>query len=239
MKKVILCCVIVFQIVLCSILLRSKQNKIVFKQKEQKGYRLFGGWQDYRLADMVTDFKHHYTGTGKDYHLDKFPTSIASTYIQSTTKECDLETLDKLTKINSDTLAVVHLRIGDVLDLQGLPDVQTFLDSPTSWTNGLYYVPTLNEWKDKILKLKEIGIERVEIVASSHVNYSSYPKSSVYIDAIANLFEKHGFKTSKRLGNNPDEDFKHMASSKTFVQAKGGYSKLIGSLVKYRGNTVI
>lgn len=159
--------------------------------------------------------------------------------MRSTTKENDLKTLDKLTKVNLNSLAIVHLRIGDVLDQKGLPDIETFLDTPTSWTNGLYYVPSLNEWKAKALKLKEMGIERVEIVASAHVDYSSYPKSSAYIDAITNLFENHGLKTSKRLGNNPDEDFKHMACAKTFVKAKGGYSRLIASLVKYRGNKVI
>lgn len=65
-------------------------------------------------------------------------------------------------------------------------------------------------------------------------------KSCIYANALGLFFERElGMKATLRLGKPPDEDIVYASHAKTYVQAGGGFSKLLGDLVVEFGGEVL
>ena len=192
---------------------------------------LHTGNEGYRLGDMVT--VKRYREELEKYHLEKYPDSIASEYMRKTPEYDRIDILKKIIDNRRDTVqlpsedeAIVHLRCGDVIDLDP-HSVEEMLSRNTKYKNGIQYVYPISYYLDKIPGLLAKKIRKVTLVAGSHTKLDNYKKSCMYIYALKLLFEQHNFQVKLRLAKNPDEDFIFMSNSKYFIAAKGQFSHLV------------
>ena len=195
--------------------------------------------QAYRLGDAV---KQKSTRENVLYTPKKYKYSIAAEYMNKNTNKDYKFNIDllnnivkKRTKIRHkmyDNYINIHVRSGDVMQKK--------------YKNTRYvkYLP----YYDKIikyLKKNNINNKNVLIISGWHMKQiidgmeQLNTKSLKHINNIKKLFEKNGYNVTIRLNEDPDEDFIIMSNSKYFVQSDGGYSILIGEMVKLNGNTLI
>jgi effector-binding domain-containing protein len=195
----------------------------------------------YRLGDMIMHKNER--EKGYKYHKKNFPNSIATKYMETTTKCNDLNVLCKIitTHINkklkfpSQNTLVVHLRTGDVVDLNP-QSVEEFLNSSVEHGN---YVKCFKYYENIIKTIKEekVAIHNVIIVSGFHI-HGNHDKSLEYIQKMCDLFVENGYSVEQRINKDADEDFIFMAQSKYFVKSGGGFSKLIAALVKKNNGKV-
>ena len=140
---------------------------------------------------------------------------------------------------------VVHIRVGDVLEkvrMQRIIDrwVKTNQNNefPHFW-NPIQYIETKQYYLSKILKLKNLNVNKIIIIAGSHINLKSYKKSIYYIDLVKNLFQRNNIKVILQLGSHPDNDVCLVYNSKYFLPGKGGYSRLLKEIAEYNNKTII
>jgi len=154
-------------------------------------------------------------------------------------------------KISHNT-CVVHLRVGDILDLDYFAATfnkiqdKYYNNNPNDndeWNfdepNYYYYLYSKSYYVDKIEKLKKLGINKIIIIAGSHVDCGNYKYSTFYINKIKRLFENNGFTVELRLGSHPDSDIMLVYNSNYFIGSKGGYSKILEEIVLENDNTVL
>lgn len=229
------------------------EDNIVFHNFSEKDWWFRGG---YRLGDMVA----YQTGrdnqqTGMEYHCSQFPESIAAEYMQLTDESNNLNVLNdiinrRLTTSEEDsTIAVIHLRLGDVINWSPVT-VREFLDERQchyeSWAskgNKQSYVKPLSYY-DALSFPK--GINSILIYGSTR-HSGSLPhdhediddsKSVKYVRAVIQKLSERGYNVRAHLNGAPDKDFLTMASSRYFVPSGGGYSLLIAKIVLKRNNKV-
>ena len=111
----------------------------------------------YRLGDMFS-IKNGYNSSnnkeiGFDYHLKKFPNSIATEYMLSTKIKKNykvlLDIIEKRTNLNNlrfKNYCVIHLRIGDVID-EDPRSVDKILSVYTLFNQKYNYVKPLSYYK--------------------------------------------------------------------------------------------
>ena len=58
------------------------------------------------------------------------------------------------------------------------------------------------------------------------------------MEKIKNIASKNKIDYEFKNNNNPDIDFIYMCNSKIFIKSGGGFSNIIGKIVKYRGGIV-
>lgn len=200
---------------------------------------------------------------GMHYHCKNFPTSLACQYMHATRGTKQWDTLTRLVrKYDSEVappadMVVVHLRVGDVLDLDPCPipwgnggggkipndwSVLKFLheelSQPMMHAIEQYLLP-LSYYEQHLKKLPR-HVTRVALVGASHMDlHGQYERSSEYINALRDFFRAKGFTVTLELGNNPDRDFVFMARAAYFMQGGGGYSYLVAGAVHELGGTVI
>ena len=75
------------------------------------------------------------------------------------------------------------------------------------------------------------------IVAGSHWK-DDFPRSTEYILGVRSLFMGKGFDVQLKLGQYPDNDIMYASQARFFFQAGGGFSRLIGGLVRSMGGRV-
>lgn len=202
--------------------------------------------QSYALGDAV---KGKNTRDNVLYTPKKYKYSIAAEYMNKN-KDKDYKfnidllnnIVKKRTKIRHNLYGNyinVHLRTGDVIDI----NINDLLKKELKYKSGYNYVKPLSYYNKviKYLKKNNINNKNVLIISGSHKKLSDDMKnnSKKYIEEIKKLFEKNGYHVTTRLNEDPDEDFIIMSNSKYFVQSGGGYSRLIGKIIKYNDNTVI
>jgi hypothetical protein len=219
-------------------------------------YNLYTNVDFYRIGDIVrgmTNVKNY--NSNLDLASDtliKFPNSIASQYIRNIdpgslhemtnldrNKELYLykisiiKNLLKTYNIPRNNDVIIHLRVGDVLDHESQnPPNKKELDNyiyKNIKLDRVYekYVKQLSYYQTIIRELKKNNIDRVTIIAGSHVKCPNYKISSYYITVIKNLFEENGIHVTLRIGLHPDEDLKLVAGAKKFYGSGGGYSELL------------
>jgi GR25 family glycosyltransferase involved in LPS biosynthesis len=221
----------------------------------------------YRLGDMVWSTrlqrrkspwaKKKKLASDKNLHDIAYPFSLATAYMQCTTKGNDLDTLAHLVdrynievKPDPDDL-VVHLRIGDVLENSKFTVKQHLLKQRdtkmrlTYWPNKGRkpdYVKPMSVYQEAARKYKG-KVKNIVLVAGG-CYATDFEKSVDYVMAVKIFFESEGFRVQLRLGETPDDDFVFMARagvSKTgvinFVEGGGRFSELITKLIKHRGKT--
>ena len=202
-------------------------------------YKLYSGWEEYRLGDMIRFKYHRKEGETEKAHHKNYPNSIASEYMRQTTDENRLDILFNIIKKRpqhkppSDAL-IIHLRIGDVI----MPE-DTILDILTK-KKEYNYIKQLPEFYNIIKKINNIpNIKTIILVFGSHKENIDLKKSSLYINCIRKFFEYFGYNVKLRLGSNPDEDFIYMSSADYFSPAGGGYSDFIRKMVEMNNKNII
>jgi len=234
----------------------NRCNSVEQLNEDDSNYNLYTGVNSYRIGDLIRGMTHV-----KNYQsnldlaadtLVQFPNSIASDYIRnidtdSLHKKCNLDENKELYlhkvaiikklmnnyNIPHNESAVVHLRVGDILDLpdENPPTKQQLNEYVNSGVKkgSKYekYVKTLSYYNNLIRDLKQNNINKVTIIAGSHIECPNYYVSSYYINMIKNFFEKNGIHVTLRLGLHPDEDLKLACGSKKVYGSGGGYSELL------------
>ena len=219
-------------------------------------YELYTHADSYRIGDLVrgiTSVKNY--NSDLDLASDtliKFPNSIASDYVRN----IDPELLHKMSNLDinkdlylhkisimkkllrnynipSNNDVIVHLRVGDILDheSQTPPNKKQFDDyiNKNIKLGRTYekYVKRLSYYNNIIHQLKKNKINKITIIAGSHIKCSNYNLSSYYINIIKKLFEDNGIDVTLRLGLHPDQDLKLVVGAKKFYGSGGGYSELL------------
>lgn len=222
-------------------------------------FKLYTGWNYYRIGDMVAMYAERVDGDTEWYHCHNWPTSLACLYMKATKRENDFALLARIIRERfSDregpgpNAATVHLRVGDVLNGWGAGDksiADVLNGSPVCarvWTddnhggmNRMCYVKTLDYYRWVITQLPEsVGV--IYLVAGSHDQNIDYDaRSSEYIRRVRDFFVSKGYWVGMRLGQPPDDDLVFVAKSKYFVQGGGGYSLLLSGVNEAMGGTVL
>jgi len=133
---------------------------------------------------------------------------------------------------------VLHLRLGDVIEYSNT-NIITMLSKggdPSHHKNFASAIKSVNEYLDNIA---ESGLQKVSIRGGSHDPFM-YSKSRVYAGCLKRAIEIAGYEVSMELDSgNPDQDFYYMSFANKIVVSTGGYSRIIGNLVKERGGEII
>lgn len=243
------------------ILLSCNNCSSIEQLDDNEVYNLYTDADFYRIGDLVrgiTNVKNY--NSKLDLVSDtllKFPNSIASGYIR--TMELDslykmsnlyinkelylykISVIKKILKnynISQNSGVVVHLRVGDILDheSQSPPNKKQLYNyiNKNIKLGRIYekYVKRLSYYHNLIHELKNNNINKVTIIAGSHIKCPNYNVSSYYINIIKKLFEDNGIQVTLRLGLHPDEDLKLAVGAKKFYGSGGGYSELLELLNK-------
>lgn len=162
--------------------------------------------------------------------------------------------------------AVVHLRMGDVIDfaVESVEDLlleQHYfyrLDKTKTFEKYAGHPlevpdhPELQERWNKYVRplhfFSQVDWSRhpeVVLLGSAHMEYIGIPgkstplKSCHYAYALKTYIERFGVNVTLRLGRSPDDDLLFASQAKVFVQGGGGFSKLLAELVRMSGGSVI
>ena len=92
---------------------------------------------------------------------------------------------------------------------------------------------------ERMIKYLPARIDRAVLVAGGHRDDISYRRSSKYIRGVRDYFLSRGFRVDLRLGNVPDDDIVYVANAEYFIEGGGGFSIMLGGLVKQMGGTVL
>lgn len=212
-----------------------------YEENSEKSHHIY-----YRLGDM---FKEEGTGypsrhnkkIGFNYHVKHFPNSIATEYMLATNKSGDYDQLIKIINkrkpiIKLDNYITIHLRIGDVIE-DSDKSLDEILHKYTIFNKRNYVKPI--DYYDKIInKIKNYNIKNVILIGGFHKK-GNHQKSIDYVNYIQKYFISKGYNCSKRIDNEPDDDFLIMCNSKYFVPSGGGFSNIIKNIVNIKGGTVI
>ena len=201
-------------------------------------YDLYTNFNEYRLGDVYNrDAGKLNEKLLRDYHIKKFPKSLASEYLRNTNKKNNIKIMSNIIKNRLNNIPkydyVLHIRIGDVLeDLDYYKIINEWNNNKINNEKGnffdkIIYLRNKKYFNDKIIKLKSLNINKIYIIAGSHIKYDKYKNSSIYIDLIKNLFESNKIKCILLFKNNPDYDILLSVNANNFINSGGGFSKLI------------
>ena len=207
----------------------------------------------YRLADVVSgtiahrEYHHSWGLMSREYN-QKFPGSIAASYLDHANAPYMFDVLCKVVRMRGQHMqcnsglpnasdAVVHVRAGDVT---------TGIDKNILWKKGskpfqVGLLPPVLHVKPKayfedVVTLLPPGVQRIVIVTSSiHGGGGSRDAAWGYNRLLIRFFKAKGFSVSVRWKFSPDEDFVFMSHASIFVYGGGGFSRLVGECVKRLG----
>ena len=144
-----------------------------------------------------------------------------------------------------DTL-VVHLRVGDVTDVEAGGRAAT--SGAALFEHGTAYVKARSYYECVVAQLPPT-IHNVTILGWSHhlnggltsggeLRHKQRPKNTnEYRALVSNWFSQQGFRVSHRWEHTPDEDFIYMTHAQHFIYGGGGFSDLIGKCIHRFGGT--
>jgi GR25 family glycosyltransferase involved in LPS biosynthesis len=220
-----------------------------FYELYNKTTDLYTGWRVYRLGDMFLHKsereKDPYSqkASSKNFHLSKYPKSIASEYLRSTNDEGNYKILSNIIRkrSNRDSIPdknslIVQLRVGDVIEQDNYTNGASVSDFLNKESNSS--VKSISYYEQLLPEIKRKPINKIILVAGSHIKFPNYNKSMAYINGIKEFFEKNGFKVELRLGKNPDEDLIFISNAKWYIPSGGGFSRILIELIKRGGGTV-
>ena len=201
-------------------------------------------WEMYRLGDMFGDERHRSAKIGYRMHEAKFPESIAVEYMNkmSSNYELMLKIVNERTQNHSELIpnnhtVVIHLRTGDIIDLNDERTVDDYLKFINATRK--YYNRPLSYYDNMFIKIKKQNIEfdHVLIITGFHKQID-HKKSVLYIEKTVKHIEEMGYNVTLRLNQNPDEDFIMMCNSKYFIRSGGGFSRMTANMVRLKGGKV-
>ena len=220
-------------------------------------------WGSYRLTDAIKGYyfrvsKFHPVRKSFSYIFNlyslKFGPTLVTDYFSMTNSSKLNSTLffqilqPKFLELPYDT-AVVHLRLGDTTCLECWNNRTTYGKS------GKVYVYPRTYYEHVLRLLNRTNVTKLILTSSTYfrgtdryMKFSArtknvnetYTTSMKYVNQIDNFFMRHGYQVSHNINCGlPDEDFIFMASSKYFVPGGGGFSRLIGNMVKMNSGHVL
>ncbi len=202
-------------------------------------------WTDYRLGDMVKGVRLRTRGDGETLHFEKYPRSIASTYMRLVpVGTLDINVLARIVwgrynraskvapalseRWQNDTWAV-HVRAGDVIE-QSRWSVDEHLDAPgeglsTLSSKGIVYVRPLRHYQSLFTPTGPTDV----VIICGGCKADTFVKSGEYARKLAAWFTAHPRVRSVRirLAQNPDEDFVLMCTAAHYIPSGGGFSEVI------------
>lgn len=133
---------------------------------------------------------------------------------------------------------VIHLRLGDVIERSN----NTVEEMLTKGGNPFHHPSQKNSIKsvyEYLSNLEQANATQVIIVGGSHYT-KYYKKSRVYAGCLEKALRHSGKNVSMNLdGGDADREFFFMSHAAKVIVSTGGYSRLIGKMVKYYGGTII
>ena len=212
----------------------------------------FGSGTAYRLGDIVAR-NDPYVCSG--YYLNKHKGTIGYEYAAKTNERNNFRVLYKISKLRKKKLKtipknneiIVHLRLGDVIELSNL-SVDEYLETNKKFDKVavgmnclVQYIKPRKFYEDYILKnIKKIKeIDTVVFVAGDHQELDSLKKSKEYLEKVSEIFEHNGYKIKVRFNEyTADDDFVYCSNAKYFVPSGGRYSELISNVAKFNNGKV-
>ena len=204
-------------------------------------------WMDYRLSDAVRGSLNIPPKKVRKEFADKFGSAtIVSEYFAKTdSKSLRPDVLYEVIKpkllatVGNDT-AVLHLRSGDTACRDCWDQV-----GHLHWANRLsnIYVFPKAYYEHILQSLKNIPAVTSVVIATSlyHglLRDGDISVAMLNVKQVRELFSEHGYHVSERVDcGTPDEDFIFMSSHRHFIIGGGGYSQLLGKMVKHNGGQV-
>lgn len=184
----------------------------------------------YRLADAVIGKMN--PARLKRYHLRKYPNSLVAQYYAKQTKPNDIDTLEKVVKLNQHKIrrakdVVIHLRLGDVLEFSK-HSVDNHLEYALVYDKNPQinevYVKPYSYFNEKLSKMKDV--KHIDLVYGSHIDID-LKKSKEYIRKLTQTLHQDGYtRVSVKTSLDPDEDFMFLCTAPRLITTGGGYSKL-------------
>lgn len=225
-------CILISFIVIVTLVVINKNNIYNYF------YDLYTNFKEYRLGDVYNgDAGKSNEKWLRNHHINNFPKSLASEYLKKTNDKNNIKIMSSIVKNRLNNIpkydCVLHIRIGDILeDLDYNKIIQEWNNNKINNEKGNFfdkikYLRNKKYFNDKIIKLKNLNINKIYIIAGAHIKYNQYKNSSLYIDLIKNLFEDNKIKCILLLKNNPDYDILLSVNAKNFINTGGGFSKLI------------
>jgi len=198
-------------------------------------------WHAYRLGDMYM----RDTPPDLDYHLLRWPTSLAAQYAACWTRNQDAATLDLLLaqtcrpEFTAPETIAVHLRLGDQLCyflpggkkqlLHAISQHDASLRRPPTWKAIAAAGQRLRqEWNGS----STLPRARVQILFGDHSGRCGRA-SRRFADQAAAILHAQVLDLAS-----PDEHLCRMVGAGLFVQGRGGYSRLAAVVRRRRGRPV-
>ena len=207
-------------------------------------YNLYTSFYDYRLGDVYngdagkSNEKYLYK-----HHTNTYPDSIAAEYLKKTSEKKNIKVMCDIVSKRLKNIPVydciLHLRIGDVLEDIKLEDIlNEWYSDNNKYVKGnshnkILYMRNKKYFIDKINKLHELNINKINIICGAHHKYEKYTNSSTYIDLIIDLFKENNIVSKLSINNEPDKDLLLGVNAKYFINTGGGFSLLIKDIRKY------
>lgn len=213
---------------------------LIFISSSKEGLMNIDKYKHYRLSDMVKGYIYYKENElynkkkleDKDTIAGRY--TVETEHLPENLRWNNVEVLDKLTRCNIKSKATIHLRLGDVI-IGYDRHKNKFVQHP--WLTWERYFYQIEEYIPIINFLKQKNIDKVVIFYGNHIKWDDI--SDLYLEKFKELFDKNNITVIDKSSGNPDKDFTNMANSKIFVRSGGGFSRLIGKLVEYKGGTVI
>ena len=190
---------------------------------------VFHPCQNYRLGDLVTGyFERAHIKNRKNpsssCFCENWPSSIGCEFVNSTLKHKLIQIVKKRNKnatfLKNDSL-IVHLRLGDVLDLPFYTDKRKI---------GQTYIKQLSYYK--ALRIPK-SVKTIYIV--SNLTYRAYygsNNSMRYFTKVTEILRSRKYNVTFFSGKHADNDFLFMTRAYFFVKSGGKFSKLAADIVK-------
>lgn len=252
---------IIILLLLLLFIICFKYNLDNFKNNEKYPiYNLYTNIDHYRIGDLLKGYGNSpMIGNDKNLSLENgilkmHPNTFAEKYIKNK-KMSNLSPIKLLNNIipstSKNNICILHLRVGDILDDKHYNNskdklLKKFNDNiPADHENYStkllpnWYIKSKKYYIDKINKLKLNNINKVIIIAGSHINIGKYDLSSYFINLIKYLFEDNNFNVELRLAKHPDADIKLVKNSKYFISSNGSYSDLLKEICKLNNNIIL
>ena len=132
-----------------------------------------------------------------------------------------------------DDVIVVHLRLGDVMEVLDVSADVVLNGPPVN-----IYLYNLEYYKNIIQQLPTSIKNMVFVYGNHRHGIFDFEKSTEYIKILKNFFESKGYNVTTRSNKDADLDFVYMCNSKHFVKSGGGFSGIIADIVKLKGNNI-
>ena len=194
--------------------------------------------QNYRLGDLIYGWmdKHHRSDKyypNSTQYCKHWINTLGCKFIHTCISgdfTCFTHIVEKQNENVSflpSNILIIHLRLGDVLDLPYYQTNKRF----TRYVRPLSFYRTLQFPKT---------VDCAHVVTNtSFRTYYGANNSRQHLSNVLTILKERGLRTRMIHHNSADEDFLYMTRSKFFVPSGGGFSSLVSRIVHHYNGTVI